>query len=76
MTDLFVTLEHLHTIPGFGVKPGFCNRDARALCGRYGISWNDIIRDGGVAASKLVATGDALAVAVVAHAQKVEAARG
>lgn len=67
--DLFVTFNHLHSLPGWGAGH-VCHRGARMLAARYGLDWAQIVRDGGIAASRLIATGDALALALVEHARK------
>ncbi|SEJ50212.1 hypothetical protein SAMN04244579_04610 [Azotobacter beijerinckii] len=74
--ELFVTLEHLHSVPAFGARPGYCHRGARALCERYGLDWAAIVRDGGLPASALLATGDALALHLVDHAREVSHGHG
>lgn len=74
-TDLFVTFEHLHSIHGLGPRPGFCHRGARALCLRYGLDWSAIVAAGGIKAIDLLATGDALAQALVEHAAQIEEAK-
>lgn len=72
---MIVTLEHMSTVTGFGPKPGLCRRGARAWFERYGLSWDEF-RTVGIDADVLRATGDAFALAVVAHAENMEAARG
>nr|WP_090731847.1 hypothetical protein [Azotobacter beijerinckii] len=67
---MFVTLDHLHSVPAWGVRPGYCHRGARALCAHYGLDWTEIVRNGGIPAGALLATGDALALHLVAHARK------
>lgn len=76
MNDLFVTFDHLHSVPGWSPQPGFCHAGARQLADRYGLDWSAMVRDGGVSASVLLATGDAMALRLVEHAQRVEADRG
>lgn len=68
--ELFVTLEHLHSVPAWGSRPGYCHRGARALCAHYGLDWTAIVRAGGIPAGALLATGDALALHLVEHARK------
>jgi len=68
--DFRVTLDHLHSVPAWGSRPGYCHRGARALCERYGLDWAAIGRDGGRPASRLIATGDALALHLVEHARQ------
>ena len=65
-----VTLDHLHSVPAWGGRSGYCNKGSRQLVARYGIDWADIVRDGGIAASRLIATGDALALHLVEFARK------
>lgn len=72
MSNLIVRLEHVRSVPGFGVRPGLCARGTRAWFSRYGLDW-DAFRREGIDASVLEATGDAFALAVVAHAREVEA---
>ncbi|MEI7036427.1 hypothetical protein [Fulvimonas yonginensis] len=72
MSGLIVRLEHVRSVPGFGVRPGLCTGGARAWFARYGLDWNAFRRDG-IDAAVLEATGDAFALAVVAYAREVEA---
>lgn len=69
---MIVTLAHLRSIPGYGPKPGFCASGSRAFFKRHGLDW-DAFRHKGVDAEVLTATGDALALALVEWARKVEA---
>lgn len=74
--DVFVTFEHMHGVPGWGVRPGFCHRGARAWCAQHGLDWESIVRAGGVPSSVLAATGDALAAALVDYARSQEHGHG
>lgn len=47
---------------------GLCARGARDWFARYGLSWADFVASG-LPAATLEATGDALALQVVAHAR-------
>lgn len=69
-----VTVAHLRSVPGFSPKPGFCLSQARVWFKRHNLDFRDFVRNG-IDAEKLEATGDGLALAVVAHARK-EVARG
>lgn len=69
-----VTVAHLRSVPGFSPRPGFCLRKARPWFKRHGLDWRDFVRNG-IDAAALEATGDALALAVVAHARQ-EVAHG
>nr|WP_251044565.1 MULTISPECIES: hypothetical protein [unclassified Lysobacter] len=60
--------------PGFGVRDGFCAQGGREWFAYYGLDWNAFVRDG-IDAELLQATGDALALHVIAFARE-EAARG
>lgn len=75
MTDLIITSAHLHSVPTWNGRIGYCHRQARAFFVRHGLNWQAFLRDG-IAAQRLVDTGDALALYLVAHAQTVEANRG
>lgn len=47
---------------------GYCNRGAREWFGRHGLSWSEFLSRG-IEADKLRATGDAMALRVVQHAE-------
>ena len=68
--DFQVTLQHLHSVPAWGGRVGYCNQGSRKLVARYGLDWAEIVRDGGIAASRLIATGDALALRLVDFARE------
>lgn len=68
---MIVTLAHLRSIPGYGPRPGFCASGSRAFFKRHGLDW-DSFRRTGIEADELAATGDALAIALVEWARKVE----
>ncbi len=68
---LFVTLDHMHSVPAFnGSGRGYCHKGGRALAARYGLDWSQIVRDGGINAQLLIDTGDALALHLVEHARR------
>lgn len=71
---MIVTREHLRGVRGFSARPGFCNRGARAWFAKHGLDWAAFLRHG-IDAEQLRATGDALALAVIAHAE-AEGAHG
>ena len=75
MAELIVTTTHLRSIPGFGRKPGFCAAGARAFFKSHGLDYQAFAREG-IPASKLEATGDGLALALVAWARECEATDG
>ena len=62
-------MEHLRSIPGYGPKPGFCAKGARAFFIRYDLDWQQF-RHEGLPADNLLQTGDALAVALVEWAKQ------
>lgn len=69
MADFLVTFDHLHSMPG-GPRPGWCHKGGREFAVRYNLSWPQMLQDGGVKASVLIATGDAMAARLVEHARK------
>lgn len=76
MTDeLIVTTTHLFTIRGYSRRVGFCRDKSKAFFRRHGLDWRAFVRDG-IPASQLEATGDGLALALVAWAQECEASNG
>ncbi len=72
--DFIVTAAHLATMPNWTGSTGLCHRGARQWCARYGFDWLTLSREG-IAASKLIATGDAIALQLVEHARS-EVQRG
>lgn len=68
---MIITLAHLRSIPGYGPKPGFCAGSSRDWFALHGLNWMEFIQQG-MAEETLLATGDALAIALVAHAHKME----
>lgn len=74
MTErLIVRLHHLRGVRGFSEKPGFCVPKSREWFQRQGLDWREFARVG-IDAERLLATGDAMAAAVVSHARQVEEA--
>lgn len=70
---LIVTIEHLHTVPTWTGRTGFCARQSRAFFAEHGLDWLTFVREG-IAADVLLATDNALAAHLVEHAQAVEEA--
>lgn len=68
-----VTTRHLFTVPGFTRRPGFCRGGTRRFFAAHKLDWQDFVRHG-ISADKLEATGDAMALALVAWARKCEEA--
>ena len=75
MAELIVTTAHLRSIPGFGRKPGFCAAGARAFFKTHGLDYPAFAK-AGIPAAALEATGDGLALALVAWARECEATDG
>lgn len=65
---LIITVQHVHACPTFNGQPGMCSRGARVWFAAHGLSWADFVAHG-IPAETLAATGDALALRVVAHAR-------
>lgn len=68
---MIVTIEHLHTVPTWTTRRGYCHSQSRAFFARHNLDWQGFLARG-IEADLLLATGDALAVALVEHAQAVE----
>lgn len=65
--DIIILPQHLYTVPYLG-RVGYCAAGARRWWMARGLSWADFVAHG-IPASVLLATGDPMALAVVAHAQ-------
>ena len=74
MSDLTVTQLHLRTVPGLRRTPGYCVPKSREWAQRHGIDFKAFMRDG-IDADVLLATGDALALRLVAWARECEEAK-
>jgi len=68
--DFQVTLDHLHSVPALNGRYGFCHKGARALAEKYDLDWHQIVASGGIQASRLIATGDAMALHLVEFARE------
>jgi hypothetical protein len=75
VSELIVTLEHLHTVPNFRGGIGLCHSGSRAWMATHGLDWLAFVREG-IPASQLEATGDAIVLNLVEHARAMEASRG
>lgn len=74
MTErLIVTIQHLHTVPTWTTRTGYCAKQSRAFFAEHGLDWLTFVREG-IDAEQLLATGNALAEHLVAHARAVEEA--
>lgn len=67
-SPLRVELGDLKRI-GRGVSDSYCNTGARLFFARHGLDWRDFLFNG-IDAQALLATGDAMAEAVVAAARE------
>ncbi|MFI8609528.1 hypothetical protein ACIGFL_14580 [Pseudomonas sp. NPDC077649] len=72
---MIVTIQHLHTVPTWTTRTGYCARQSRAFFAEHGLDWLAFVREG-IAAEVLLATGNALAAHLVEHARNMEAANG
>ena len=67
-TDFLVTFDHVHSMPGQR-RPGWCHNGCREFAERLGLDWSAIVKAGGIPASVLMETGDAMAIRLVQHAR-------
>ncbi|MDH1681143.1 hypothetical protein N5E30_06040 [Pseudomonas chengduensis] len=72
---MIVTIQHLHTVPTWTTRTGYCARHSRAFFAEHGLDWLAFVREG-IDAQVLIATDNALALHLVEHARKVEAGHG
>jgi hypothetical protein len=68
--DLIITTRHVFSVPRPGVRSGHCRTGAKAWCAAHGIDWGTLVRDG-IAAQRLIDTGDAFALELVAWAREL-----
>lgn len=68
---LIVTVQHLHTVPTWTTRTGYCAKQSRAFFTEQGLDWLNFVREG-IDAEVLLATGNALAAHLVEHARSVE----
>ena len=73
MSQLIVHPQHIYATRVNGQQ--LCGTGARIWFAQHGLKWSDFI-DHGITADKLLATGDAFALAVVETAQKMEEMKG
>lgn len=65
-------MAHLRGIPYFSARPGYCARGTRAWFARHGLDMRTFAREG-LDEAVLLATGDALAIALVRWAHECAA---
>ena len=73
-TELRIWPRHLYSVP-FSGRVGYCAAGARQWFAANGLNWADFVR-AGIEAVRLEATGDPLALALVAHAKEQEQVNG
>ena len=74
MGTLLVTVQHLHSVPNFNGSVGYCARGGRLWVQQQGLDWATFVRDG-LPAELLEATGDPMAMRLVAHARAQQSAQ-
>ncbi|CDM42378.1 hypothetical protein [Ectopseudomonas oleovorans] len=67
---MIVTIQHLHTVPTWTTRQGYCHRQARAWFVARGLDWGHFLREG-IDEQILLDSGDALAIRLVEHAREV-----
>ena len=70
-----VYLHHVRSIPIPGRRAGYCVQGCRAFAERNGLDLKTFAREG-IDAETLLATGDAMAIKMVAYVQSLEAEHG
>ncbi len=73
-TELRIWPRHLYSVPYLG-RAGFCANGSRQWFAAHGLSWADFVANG-IAADRLEATGDPMAMQLIDHAKAVEAGNG
>lgn len=66
---MIITVQHLRTVPAWNKRIGYCAVASRKFFKRYNLDWQDFINNG-IDDSKLLATGNALAIHLVEHVKQ------
>lgn len=67
---MIITAQHLHSVPTWNGRQGYCHRGARDFFQQHELDWQDFLQNG-IDEELLLATGDALALTLVEHAREV-----
>lgn len=67
---MIVTIQHLHSVPTWTGRQGYCHTGAREFFARHDLDWFDFVENG-IDEQLLIDTGDALAMLLVEHAREV-----
>ena len=68
---MIVTVQHMHTVPTWNGRQGYCHGQARAFFQLHGLDWMGFLRNG-IEADVLLATGDARAEHLVQYVMEAE----
>lgn len=71
---MIITTEHLHTVPTWNGRTGFCHQQTRQWFKDHGLDFLSFVHHG-IPEEKLLAADDALANKLVAHAHQYEEER-
>ncbi len=69
---MIITIQHMHSIPTWNGRSGFCHKSSRAWFKAHDLDFLDFARNG-IEEEKLAATNDYLALSVIEWAHKCEA---
>ncbi|PKM31724.1 MAG: hypothetical protein CVV07_01015 [Gammaproteobacteria bacterium HGW-Gammaproteobacteria-11] len=64
---MIITIQHLHSVPTWNGRQGFCHRASREFFQRHNLNWFEFLNHG-IDERLLVATGDDRALTLVQHA--------
>ena len=65
---MIITADHMHSVPTWNGRQGYCHSKAREFFARHGLDWFGFLKNG-IDSETLLATGDALAVYLVEHVE-------
>lgn len=71
---MIITVEHLHTVPTWTRRTGFCHKQTRQWFADHDLDFLGFVHNG-IDEEVLLATGDALARRLVTHAHQYEETR-
>ena len=66
---MIITIDHLHSVPTWNGRQGYCHKQSRLFFQRHGLDWIKFLKEG-IDDQALLDTGDGLALHLVEHARK------
>lgn len=65
---MIITVDHMHSVPTWNGRQGYCHSKAREFFARHGLDWLRFLQQG-IDSQALLDTGDALAIYLVEYVE-------